>query len=303
MNRLTLLPFALAALSFACGGVAEDGAPSEDGLGESSEAVTVDFHYDCSGFGAAGGEHLTIWLKSSTATLTNSAQGTATGRLDATYHSTAATPKSRYKGFSQWGSAAPTVLVSRSMRSGGGALNSGGRGGFADLTTGTGSRRVQKSYVCRVVSATPPAPTAEAPIPYVLQWINDYRGPGYVSRLNLRRDGTYDATVGLAANATVEHGLYFGPRTVPTTPGIDLRLVAAGGTRWSANLTLYSSTSAVVTRDGHTVTLHATLPTDGEDACDSGNGSYLDDDANGAGLYCACPDGLEWIPSQGGCIP
>jgi hypothetical protein len=142
-------------------------------------------------------------------------------------------------------------------------------------------------------------PPAEAPIPLVLEWINDYRGTDTVSRLNLNRDGSYNATVA----GVDESGVYFGPRTVPSSSPLSLRLVSSTGVAWSADLTMYTSTSAIALRNNVTSTLLATLPTDGEDACDSGHGQYLDDDANSDGLYCACADGLSWIPSQGGCIP
>ena len=142
-------------------------------------------------------------------------------------------------------------------------------------------------------------PAAEVPIPYVLQWINDYRAPtGYLTRLNLNRDGSYDATVAGAA----ETGVFFGPRVLPAGGGIALRLVSSTGAEWQATLTLYTGTSAETVRDGHADTLVATLGTDGEDACGSGGGGYLDDDSNAEGLYCACPDNMSWIPSQGGCV-
>jgi hypothetical protein len=149
-------------------------------------------------------------------------------------------------------------------------------------------------------TTTTTAPPAEVPVPFVLEWINDYRGTGYVSALDLHRDGTYDAVVGGAA----EKGVFFGPRTGTFVAPLPLRLVTVDGAEWSATLTLWSGTSAeVAARDGHAPShLVTTLPTDGEDACDSGGGSYLDDDANSDQLFCECPDGMSWIPSQGGCV-
>ncbi|HEY4221444.1 MAG TPA: hypothetical protein VGO62_08875, partial [Myxococcota bacterium] len=66
-------------------------------------------------------------------------------------------------------------------------------------------------------SGTATMPTAEVPIPLVLAWINDYRvAAGHVTRLNLNRDGTYDATVAGAA----EHGVYFGPPAPPSSSSL-----------------------------------------------------------------------------------
>ena len=147
-------------------------------------------------------------------------------------------------------------------------------------------------------SSSSSSPAAEVPAPFVLAWINDYRGSDVVSELDLHRDGTYAAVV----DGAPEKGVFLGPRTGPFEAPLPLHLVSSTGAAFDASLTLWSGANAIVTRDGATSTLTATLPTDGEDACDSGGGHYLDDDANGDGIYCECAAGLSWIPSEGGCV-
>src|SRR5262249_23890716 len=107
---------------------------------------------------------------------------------------------------------------------------------------------------------------------------------GPVTALDLRRDGTYSATV----NGAKQQGTF-----TATSAGV---YSGAGWTAtvapWSGNLTVTVGASTEV------LVGHPAL----EDACDATGGLWTDDDVDPAtGLFCICPAPKVLIWSEGGC--
>jgi hypothetical protein len=142
-------------------------------------------------------------------------------------------------------------------------------------------------------------------VPFALQFVGTYRDAaataapaGTVTALDLRRDGTFSATV--AGSAAPETGT-FAAAAVTALPLI-LIFTASSGATWSAEVTDYDG-NLQVTDAGRTSTFAA----DGtvgpsETLCDATGGSWRDTDADEAtGLYCVCPAPKLYLPSAGGC--
>ncbi len=137
---------------------------------------------------------------------------------------------------------------------------------------------------------------AHAPIPEVLQYVGAYEGGGTVSALELRRDGTFTATIDGARCS----GRYEGPHA-PTT-AVKIAFIAHGEA-FSATVPEWSEKQRlVVTRAGHVETVTSAWKAGSEQICDDSGGAWTDDDPDPAtGLYCVCASPLQYIPSLGGC--
>jgi hypothetical protein len=152
-------------------------------------------------------------------------------------------------------------------------------------------------------SATEEELSARRPIPYVLQYVGEYRGDGAgrIDWIALRRTGTFAASV----DGAVLTGKLFGP-SKPATP---LTLTLAGGGRKLTAVVRegYDTQPAHprldVAIDGRVETVTARWPSGNESMCDDGVGTWTDDDADPAtGLFCVCPAKQTFIPSKGGCV-
>lgn len=142
----------------------------------------------------------------------------------------------------------------------------------------------------------------EKPIPLVLQFVGSYSSdgsdPGGLSSVELRRDGTYSASFD---DGSREDGAFNANRTVSWP--INVRLTSWDGHQWRAQITGYDQKLVVaIDGDSGSLTADATVGPD-EAICDQSGGTWSDDDADPkTGLYCVCPDGSSYIPSQGGCV-
>ena len=140
---------------------------------------------------------------------------------------------------------------------------------------------------------------AHPPIPYVLQYVGEYDGDGngQFDRIEIRRDGTFIASV----KGTRETGRYEGPRAPqdPLKIAFILRGDSFAGTIYS---TWNDHQKLDMTRAHLTETLTSPWSAGGEDVCDDSGGTWTDDDPDPAtGLYCVCPTPKVYIPSMGGC--
>jgi hypothetical protein len=141
--------------------------------------------------------------------------------------------------------------------------------------------------------------TAHQPIPFVLQYVGVYHGDGHgeFSSLDLRRDGTFIATVG----GERKTGRYEGGSR-PDKP-VKLAFILRG-----------DSFTGEITGDWNTVqhlnighgapteTLTSSWLAGAESVCDDSGGTWWDDDPDPKnGLYCSCPAPEVYIPSAGGC--
>jgi hypothetical protein len=140
---------------------------------------------------------------------------------------------------------------------------------------------------------------AHTPSPFLLQYVGVYHGDGkgQFSALDLRRDGTFVATVG----GDRKTGRYEGPSR-PTKP-LRVAFILRG-----------DSFTGTITGDWNTVqhlnigrgvaseTLSSSWLAGAEDVCDDSGGTWWDDDPDPrTGLYCTCPAPMAYIPSAGGC--
>lgn len=140
--------------------------------------------------------------------------------------------------------------------------------------------------------------SAHAPIPQVLQYVGGYTGQGSFSALELRRDGTFVATIAGAR----ETGRFEGPKA----PSKALKIVfIARGDSFTATIPdgWTEKQSLIVTRRGASETLTSPWPAGTETMCDDTQGHWSDDDVDPAtGLFCVCDAPRSYIPSQGGCV-
>jgi hypothetical protein len=154
-------------------------------------------------------------------------------------------------------------------------------------------------------SSTSEELAARTPIPYVLQYVGTYDNAqaahGELASLQLLRSGRYVAK--FAGSTHAERGVFFGPSHPGASP-LTLRLITTGhsftGTIGAADLT-YGAIR--VTRSGVSTDLLARVPAPSESSCDDSGGAWRDDDWNPTtNLFCDCPAGAVYIPSEGGCV-
>ena len=141
-------------------------------------------------------------------------------------------------------------------------------------------------------------PTAAEPRPYVMQYAAVYYG-GPDSRsfdwLELRRDGTFTAMV----DGAVHDGRYDEQETASREPALEFSgetdtFVGTLHADWASGHRL------AVSRGGVAEVL-TTTSVGSEAMCEASGGTWRDDDADTAGLYCSCALGRKYIPSAGGC--
>jgi hypothetical protein len=139
------------------------------------------------------------------------------------------------------------------------------------------------------------------PVPFLLQFADTYDvtqpSSTNLATLALSTDGTYLATMN---DGTIESGVYtsYGQPTLP----FDFALTS-GTNWWTARITTYAGPLAI-TRDGASDVATPEDPVGpNESICDSSGGQWSDDETDPAtGLFCLCPSGQSYVPSQGGCI-
>ena len=143
------------------------------------------------------------------------------------------------------------------------------------------------------------------PIPYVMQYVGTYDNAkaarGDLASLQLLRSGRYIAK--FAGSTHAERGVYFGPSKPGAWPLV-LRLITTGhsftATLGAPNLA-YGAVR--VTRSSVDTDLAARVPAPSESSCDASGGAWTDDEWDPTtNLYCVCPAGKVYIPSQGGCV-
>jgi hypothetical protein len=139
-------------------------------------------------------------------------------------------------------------------------------------------------------------PTATEPRPYVLQYAAVYYGGPDTSFdwVELRRDGTFRAMVdGTAQEGRFDEEVVAGKEPLLHFTG-DTEFAGTLHADWAAGHKLS------VSRAGVTEGLRTTS-VGGEEMCEASGGTWQDDDADSAGLYCTCGAGMKYIPSAGGC--
>ena len=135
------------------------------------------------------------------------------------------------------------------------------------------------------------AELSSAPTPFALQFAGTYLGKGPLSRLDLRPDGSYLATL----PSGVEGGHFWAARV----KALPLELHLRGRSRLAATVAAYDGRL----HTGDTVLQLQRPATSDEELCDGSGGAWTDDDADPqTGLYCICPAPGAFIPAGGGCV-
>ena len=137
------------------------------------------------------------------------------------------------------------------------------------------------------------------PVPFVLQYVGEYKGDGKgsIDSLVLDRAGNWEGRIA----GEERSGRFYGPRR-PATP-LTLTFVTRGE-RFSGEVGSWGEHSTIViTRGGKAESVVSPWLSGDEAMCDATHGHWFDDDVDKeTGLFCTCDAPKSFIPSLGGCV-
>jgi hypothetical protein len=141
--------------------------------------------------------------------------------------------------------------------------------------------------------------------PFALQFAGVYDAPAAPpaapSWVELARDGTY---VARAQGSSVQESGTFGASATVVLPLTFQMTPDVGSAVWTATITDYDGQLHVSAAAGVSILAAVCTVGPNEALCDATAGSWTDDDADPTtGLYCLCPPGTVYLPSEGGCVP